>query len=69
MKILAIAGTRPESIRLSIIIHKLDKLVNHILLYTNQNYDYDLSEIFFKELKIRKPNYYFTNKATSFGGF
>ena len=48
MKILTIAGTRPELIRLSIIIEKLDKLVakgyfEHIFIYTNQNYDYDLS--------------------------
>ena len=59
MRILTITGTRPELIRLSIIIKKLDTLVDHILVYTNQNYDHNLSTIFFDELEIRKPNYYF----------
>jgi UDP-N-acetylglucosamine 2-epimerase (non-hydrolysing) len=58
-KILTIVGTRPELIRLSIIIEKLDKSFNHILVYTNQNYDYNLSTKFFEELNIRKPDYTF----------
>jgi len=57
MKILTIAGTRPELIRLSVIIRKLDEVCNHILVYTNQNYDPNLSTIFFKDLEIREPNY------------
>jgi len=65
MKILTVAGTRPELIRLSIIIEKLDKLVDHTFVYTNQNYDHNLSKIFFKELGIRKPDYYFKHKAKS----
>lgn len=69
MKILTITGTRPELIRLSIIIKKLDALVNHILVYTNQNYDYNLSGRFFDEMKIRKPDYYFQKEAKSFGDF
>jgi UDP-N-acetylglucosamine 2-epimerase (non-hydrolysing) len=69
MKVLTITGTRPELIRLNLIIKKLDKLVNHILIYTNQNYDYNLSTIFFKELNIRQPNYYFDFKYNSFGEF
>lgn len=69
MKILTVTGTRPELIRLSIIIKKLDALVNHILVYTNQNYDYNLSGRFFDEMKIRKPDYYFQKEATSFGDF
>lgn len=69
MKILTIAGTRPELIRLSIIIEKLDKLVDHIFVYTNQNYDYNLSTRFFEEMKIRKPNYYFNKESESFGQF
>jgi UDP-N-acetylglucosamine 2-epimerase (non-hydrolysing) len=69
MKILTIAGTRPELIRLSIIIEKLYNLVNHIFLYTNQNYDYDLSTRFFEDLKIRKPDYYFQRESKSFGDF
>lgn len=69
MKVVTITGTRPELIRLSLIIKKLDKLVDHILVYTNQNYDYNLSTIFFKELDIRQPNYYFDFKYNSFGEF
>lgn len=69
MKIITVIGTRPELIRLSIIIKKLDKLVDHILVYTNQNYDYNLSGQFFDDLHIRKPNYYFTNKGYSIGSF
>ena len=69
MKILTIAGTRPELIRLSIIIKKLDRIVDHIFVYTNQNYDYNLSGKFFDELKIRKPDYYFENKGYSIGSF
>ena len=69
MKILTIAGTRPELIRLSIIIEKLDKLVNHIFVYTNQNYDYNLSTRFFEDMKIRKPDYYFKGESQSFGEF
>ena len=69
MKILTITGTRPELIRLSIIIEKLDTLVDHVLVYTNQNYDYDLSGRFFDDLKIRKPDYYFQKQANSFADF
>ena len=69
MKILTLAGTRPELIRLSIIIKKLDKLVDHVFVYTNQNYHYTLSTIFFDELNIRNPNYYFENEAHSFVDF
>ncbi len=69
MKVLTLAGTRPELIRLSIVIKKLDKLVDHIFVYTNQNYHPNLSTIFFDELKIRKPDYYFENEARSFVNF
>jgi UDP-N-acetylglucosamine 2-epimerase (non-hydrolysing) len=69
MKILTITGTRPELIRLCVIIEKLDQLVDHILVYTNQNYDYNLSGRFFDELNIRTPNYYFSKEAKSFPDF
>ena len=69
MKVLTIIGTRPELIRLSIIIKKLDSLVDHILVFTNQNYDKNLSTIFFDDLGIRKPNYYFNFEFNSFGEF
>lgn len=69
MKIITILGTRPELIRLSIILKKLDELVDHVLVYTNQNYDYNLSGKIFEDLKIRKPDYYFDKEATSFADF
>lgn len=58
MKILTILGTRPEIIRLSRIIPKIDKLCNQIIVHTGQNYDYNLNEIFFKQLAVRKPDYF-----------
>jgi len=67
MKILTVLGTRPEIIRLSIIIKKLDKLTDHVLVHTGQNYVESLSDIFFKELGIRAPNYSLGIKADSFG--
>ena len=57
-KIMTIVGTRPELIKLSMVIKELDKYTNHILVHTGQNYDYELNQIFFEELEIRKPNYY-----------
>ena len=58
LKVMTIVGTRPEIIRLSRIIQKLDLFMNHILVHTGQNYDYELNEIFFEDLEIRKPNYF-----------
>jgi UDP-N-acetylglucosamine 2-epimerase (non-hydrolysing) len=64
MKIMTICGTRPELIRLSRIISKLDKVCEHILVYTNQNYDPKLKDIFFEELGIRDPNYILFSKGS-----
>jgi UDP-N-acetylglucosamine 2-epimerase len=58
LKLMTILGTRPEIIRLSAVIKKADKVFNHVLVHTGQNYDYELNEIFFKELQIRKPDYF-----------
>ena len=66
MKIVTLLGTRPEFIRLSRIIPLLDKYSDHIIIHTGQNYDYNLDKIFFKNLKIRKPNI-FLNAKGSFG--
>jgi len=63
LKVLTIVGTRPEIIRLSRVMHELDKHFNHIIVHTGQNYDYELNEIFFKELGLRKPDF-FLNTAT-----
>jgi UDP-N-acetylglucosamine 2-epimerase (non-hydrolysing) len=57
MKVLTVLGTRPEIIRLSIIIEKLDSLVDHVLVYTGQNYDPNLSDVFFKQLGVRDPDH------------
>lgn len=58
MKVLTLVGTRPEIIKLSRVISELDHKVNHVLVHTGQNYDYELNEIFFDELGIRKPDYF-----------
>jgi len=58
MKIMTIVGTRPEIIKLSCVIQELEKYTVHILVHTGQNFDYELNEIFFKELKIKKPDYF-----------
>jgi UDP-N-acetylglucosamine 2-epimerase (non-hydrolysing) len=57
IKVMTAVGTRPEIIRLSRVMAHLDKHTNHITVHTGQNYDYELNEIFYKELGIRKPNY------------
>ena len=56
LKVMTIVGTRPEIIRLSRIIAKLDEFCEHVLVHTGQNYDYELNEVFFSELGIRKPD-------------
>lgn len=58
MKLMTIVGTRPEIIKLCRVIYELDKHTEHILVHSGQNYDYELNEIFFQELGIRKPDYF-----------
>lgn len=60
LKVLTVVGTRPEIIRLSQVLLKLDatQSVEHILVHTGQNYDYELNEVFFKDLGLRKPDYF-----------
>lgn len=66
-----IVGTRPEIIKLSRVIPELDKHTHHILIHTGQNYDYELNEIFFKELEIRRPDFFLdaagSNSAETIG--
>jgi UDP-N-acetyl-L-fucosamine synthase len=66
LKIVTVVGTRPEIIRLSRVIAKLDQHCEHILVHTGQNYDYELNQIFFDDLEIRKPDH-FLNAAGSSG--
>jgi UDP-N-acetylglucosamine 2-epimerase len=56
LKVMTIVGTRPEIIRLSRIIDKLDRYTHHVLVHTGQNHDYELNEVFFRQLEIRKPD-------------
>lgn len=58
LKLMTIVGTRPEIIKMSAIIKKADKYFDQVLVHTGQNYDYELNEVFFKDLGIRKPDYY-----------
>ncbi len=58
LKVMTILGTRPEIIRLSEVIKRCDKEFDHVLVHTGQNYAYELNEIFFEELGLRKPDYY-----------
>src|ERR1035437_6944557 len=60
LKVLTVVGTRPEIIRLSQVIKRLDETasIDHILVHTGQNYDYELNEIFFKDLEMKKPDYF-----------
>ena len=62
-KVITILGTRPEIIRLSEIIPKLDKYTYNILIHTGQNYDYNLDKTFFKNFKLRKPDYFLKSKG------
>ena len=58
MKVMTIVGTRPEIIKLSRVIAELEKFVDHVLVHTGQNYDYELNEIFFENLNVKKPDYF-----------
>jgi UDP-N-acetylglucosamine 2-epimerase (non-hydrolysing) len=58
LKIVTVVGTRPEIIRLSRVIAKLDEYCEHVLVHTGQNYDYELNQIFFEDLEVRKPDYF-----------
>ncbi len=58
LKVMTVVGTRPEIIRLSRVIAKLDEYCEHTLVHTGQNYDYELNQIFFEDLSIRKPDYF-----------
>ena len=58
MKVLTVVGTRPEIIRLSRVMARLDEVFDHVLVHTGQNYDFELNEIFFSQLGIRKPNHF-----------
>ena len=58
VKVMTVVGTRPEIIKLSAVMKELDKRMDHILVHSGQNYDYELNEVFFKDLGLRKPDYF-----------
>jgi UDP-N-acetyl-L-fucosamine synthase len=65
LKVLTVVGTRPEIIRLSRVMSLLDQHVNHIIAHTGQNYDYELNEIFFNDLELRKPDHFLNVDVSS----
>jgi UDP-N-acetylglucosamine 2-epimerase (non-hydrolysing) len=67
LKVMTVVGTRPEIIRLSRVLHALDQseAIEHIIVHTGQNYDYELNEIFFSDLGLRKPDYFLNAAGTT----
>ena len=67
MKVMTIVGTRPEIIRLSRTIARLDETVDHVLVHTGQNYDYALNQVFFDDLGLRPPDHFLEVDTSSLG--
>lgn len=67
LKVMSVVGTRPEIIRLSRVLAALDVHCEHLLVHTGQNYDYELNEVFFKDLGIRKPDFFLNSASGSTG--
>lgn len=67
LKIVSVVGTRPEIIRLSRVLARLDEHCEHILVHTGQNYDYELNQVFFDDLGVRKPDYFLNSATNSLG--
>jgi UDP-N-acetyl-L-fucosamine synthase len=67
LKVMTVVGTRPEIIRLSRVLAKLDLYCDHVLVHTGQNYDYELNQVFFDDLGVRKPDYFLNSASGSRG--
>jgi len=67
LKVITVVGTRPEIIRLACVIKLLDRYTSHILVHTGQNYDYELNQVFFEDLELRKPDYFLNVNTSSLG--
>lgn len=67
LKVVTVVGTRPEIIRLAATIKRLDQFTDHVLVHTGQNYDYELNEVFFEDLGLRKPDYFLSADVSSLG--
>jgi len=67
LKVLTVVGTRPEIIRLAATIKRLDEYTDHVLVHTGQNYDYELNEVFFEDLGLRRPDHFLEADTSSLG--
>ncbi len=67
LKVMTVVGTRPEIIRLSRVLARLDEHCDHVLVHTGQNYDYELNQVFFDDLGVRKPDHFLNSAAGSSG--
>jgi len=67
LKVMSVGGTRPEIIRLSRVLARLDEHCDHVLVHTGQNYDYELNQVFFDDLGVRKPDYFLSSAQGSSG--
>lgn len=67
LKVVSVVGTRPEIIRLSRVLARLDEHCDHVLVHTGQNYDYELNQVFFDDLGVRKPDHFLNSAADSTG--
>src|SRR5512145_1348660 len=65
MKVMTVVGTRPEIIRLSRVMAALDRHTHHVLVHTGQNYDYELNQVFFEDLNVRRPDHFLSSAGTS----
>ena len=67
IKVMTILGTRPEIIRLARVMHLLDQHTDHVLVHTGQNTDYELNEVFFRDLQVRQPDHFLNISRDSLG--
>lgn len=67
LKVMTVVGTRPEIIRLSAVIKRLDQVVHHVLVHTGQNYDYELNQVFFNDLGLREPDHFLRADTSTVG--
>jgi UDP-N-acetylglucosamine 2-epimerase len=65
LRVMTVAGTRPEIIRLSRVLARLDEYCDHVLVHTGQNYDYELNQVFFEDLQVRRPDHFLDSAAPS----
>ena len=67
LKVMTVVGTRPEIIRLSRVLARLDDTCEHVLVHTGQNYDYELNQVFFDDLGVRKPDHFLEARPAASG--